>query len=653
MAGKIFTLTDVMPISNKKGKKGRTRRNTLRKDIKLLERCRNAWNRFEPARKTRERTMKYTFGDQWSDIIEYKGGRVTERRYIQQKGNIPLQNNIMISIFNTVAGLYEKQGVEPTCFARTPDSQWLSDMMSVALQANLQDTQDSEIRKALFKDYICGGIAVARESYEERDTIWDSWSDYVNPYYVGFEMGSDPRHQDINLICELHDVSHEDLYFKFAREDYGLTRRILDDVYEIDHKRDYDIEADQNDVYDLENVSFDTPANKNCCRVIECWYKRTKPRYQCTDPIAQTADDARFRVEVEDIENVRQENIKRNKVYDEAGVPIEDRAYITAEYIEDVFWYYTFMTPDGTILCEGECPYDYKTHPYTVKFYPFVNGEIHPFLGTVIDQQRYINRLVVMHDMAARSAAKGITIIPKGCIPDDMSPQDFVDQFTEYEGLVIYETNRINPSVRPEVITSNAVQIGTYELLQLQLQLTKDITNVSGALQGKTPSAGTSAARYQMEMQNSSVSLFSLLNDMTNLSEQIAEKKVSNIKQFYDDGRLIISADNTKVMEYDRMSARDVKFRISIKESGATASVAQQANDVGIQLLQMGAIDALTFLQGSTLPFKDLYINAIQDRQAQMALEQQAQQMQQGMSPEQQQQANDNTQQAQQMLQAV
>ena len=653
MAEKIFTLTDVMPISDKKGKKSRTRRNTLRKDNKILERCRNAWNRFEPARKARERTMKYTFGDQWSDIIEYKGGHITERRYIQKKGNIPLQNNIMISIFNTVAGLYEKQGVEPTCFARTPDSQWLSDMMSVALQANLQDTQDSEIRKALFKDYICGGIAVARESYEERDTIWDSWSDYVNPYYVGFEMGSDPRHQDINLICELHDVSHEDLYFKFAREDYGLTRRVLDNIYEIDHKRDYDIEADQNDVYDLGNVSFDTPANKNCCRVIECWYKKTKPRYQCTDPIAQTADDARFRVEIEDIGNVRQENIKRKKVYDDAGVPVEDRAYITAEYIEDVFWYYTFMSPDGTVLCEGECPYDYKTHPYTVKFYPFVNGEIHPFLGTIIDQQRYINRLVVMHDMAARSAAKGITIIPKGCIPDDMSPQDFADQFTEYEGLVIYETNRINPSVRPEVITSNAVQIGTYELLQLQLQLSKDIVNVSGALQGKTPTAGTSAARYQMEMQNSSVSLFSLLNDMTNLSEQIAEKKVSNIKQFYDDGRLIISADNTKVMIYDRMSARDVKFRISIKESGATASFAQQANDVGMQLLQMGAIDALTFLQGSTLPFKDLYINAIQDRQAQMALEQQAQQMQQTMSPEQQEQANENTRQAQGMLQSA
>ena len=94
-----------MPISNKKGKRGRTRRNTLRKDIKLLERCRNAWNRFEPARKTRERTMKYTFGDQWSDIIEYKGGRVTQRSYIQHKGTIPFQHNIMISTHNTLVSL--------------------------------------------------------------------------------------------------------------------------------------------------------------------------------------------------------------------------------------------------------------------------------------------------------------------------------------------------------------------------------------------------------------------------------------------------------------------------------------------------------------------------------------------------------------------
>lgn len=651
MAEKLYTLADVLPTRNKK-RKGRTaRKSTLRRDLRLRNRCENAWNRFLPVREARERTMKYTFGDQWSDIIEYKEGRMTERQYILEKNNIPLQNNIMISIFNTVSGLYEKQGVEPTCFARTPDSQWLSDMMSVALQANWQDTQNAEIMKAVFKDYICGGVALTRETYEEREQWWDTWTDYVNPNYIGLEIGSDPRHHDIILICELHDVSREDLYNKFARQEYGLTRGILDEIFEIDHNEEFGVSADQNDSLSLDNVSFSSPSNKNCVRVIECWYKKTKTRYQCVDPIATNANDARFRVEVNDIDNVKAENIKRKKIYDEAGVPVEERAYITATLFEDVFWQYCFMSPDGTILCEGECPFEYHSHPYTIKLYPFVNGEVHPFLGCIIDQQRYINRLVVMHDMAARSAAKGITIIPKDCIPDDMDPREFADQFTEYEGLVIYETSRINPNVRPEVITSNAVQIGTTELLQLQLQLTRDITNVNGALQGKTPSAGTSAARYQMEIQNSSTSLFSILNDMAYMAEQIAYKKVSNIKQFYDDGRQIINSDNTQTMSYDRMSARDVKFKISIKESGATAAVAQQANDVGMQLLQMGAIDALTFLQGSTLPFKDIYIKAIQDRQAQAALEQQYQQQTAQMSPEQRQQSQNNAQSAQQMLQ--
>lgn len=651
MAEKLYTLADVLPTRSKKRKGRTTRKSTLRRDSRLRNRCENAWNRFLPVREARERTMKYTFGDQWSDIIEYKEGRMTERQYILEKNNIPLQNNIMISIFNTVSGLYEKQGVEPTCFARTPDSQWLSDMMSVALQANWQDTQNAEIMKAVFKDYICGGVAITRETYEEREQWWDTWTDYVNPYYIGLEIGSDPRHHDVNLICELHDVSREDLYNKFARPEYGLTRGILDEIFEIDHNEEFGVSADQNDSFSLDNVSFSSPSNKNCVRVIECWYKKTKTRYQCVDPIATNANDARFRVEVNDIDNVKAENIKRKKIYDEAGVPVEERAYITATLFEDVFWQYCFMSPDGTILCEGECPFEYHSHPYTIKLYPFVNGEVHPFLGCIIDQQRYINRLVVMHDMAARSAAKGITIIPKDCIPDDMDPRDFADQFTEYEGLVIYETSRINPNVRPEVITSNAVQIGTTELLQLQLQLTRDITNVNGALQGKTPSAGTSAARYQMEIQNSSTSLFSILNDMAYMAEQIAYKKVSNIKQFYDDGRQIINSDNTQTMSYDRMSARDVKFKISIKESGATAAVAQQANDVGMQLLQMGAIDALTFLQGSTLPFKDIYIKAIQDRQAQAALEQQYQQQTAQMSPEQRQQSQNNAQSAQQMLQ--
>jgi hypothetical protein len=96
-----------------------------------------------------------------------------------------------------------------------------------------------------------------------------------------------------------------------------------------------------------------------------------------------------------------------------------------------------------------------------------------------------------------------------------MSRQDIADEFTEYDGIMFIQTNRLNPNLRPEIITSSAVQIGTQELLQMELNLARDITNVSGALQGKTPSAGTSAARYAQETQNATTSLEALMHDFT------------------------------------------------------------------------------------------------------------------------------------------
>lgn len=647
---KLYTLKEATGGLRHDSVRYRKTKNKGKRYPELLRRCNQAWENLRKVREVRERTNNYTFGDQWGDLIHYQGGLITEREYIKKKGNIPLSNNIMISIFNSLTGLYAKQGTEPVCFARTRDAQKLSDMMSATLQANWQDTNQSEVLLTLFKEYLNGGVMMSKESFEERDGQWDTWNDPCNTNIVFWEGGgTDPRHKDMSLIGMLHEISKAELYNKFARKEYGLSVKRLNEIFEIGEEEEV-FGLQQNDVHDLQNVSFYSPSNKNYYRVIECWTMETKTRYQCVDPIAKTADEARYRVEVEDIARVREENQKRKKIYDEAGVPVEDRAYITAEEIIDRFWYYTFMAPDGTVLCEGESPYEYNSHPFTLKLYPFVNGEVHPFMGTIIDQQRYINRLVVMHDMAAKSAAKGITIVPKSCIPDDMTPQDFADEFTEYDGIIFYETSRLNPNARPEVITSNAVQIGTYELLQLEINLTKEITNVSGALQGKTPSSGTSAQRYSMETQNSATSLYSLLSDMTSFTEQVARKKVSNIKQFYDDGRLIINKDNTGIIEYDRMSARDVNFKISIKESGASASYQTQMNDTAMQLLQMGAIDVVQYLKCVNLPFADTLLNTILDQRQQDMIQQQLAAQAAGMTNEQRNAADNNVAQVQQML---
>lgn len=614
-----------MPSSGKtfdSVKRRMERQNGRKTDYELLQRCWQAWNNLEAVRVTRDRAKRYCYGDQWGDTVRvYKNGYyydMTEREYLKRKGSVPLSNNVMVSILNTLVGMYAKQGTEPVCFARTRSSQSLSDMMSATMQCNWQNTQMEDLLKHALEDYLIGGVMVCRETYEDRtQEIEDSWTDYIEPNYVFWEGGSDPRHLDLSLIGVLHDESVNDLYKKFAREEYGLSIDDLNRIFDIDPDNSQTEGTMHNDTNDLSNISFDIPSKRgHYVRVIEAWTTETKYRYQCYDPIATNESDAYFRIECDDkvlIAELNAKNVERKKQYDLMGVPPEDRAYITAKKVADKYWYYTFMAPDGTVQCRGETPYDFKSHPFTVKFYPYVNGEIHPFMGNVIDQQRYINRLIIMNDMAIRSSAKGLMLVPTQVL-DGMTPDEFAEQATEYDGIMFYTPKATLPNSRPDVITSNAVNLGTNELLQIELNLMREVSNVSGALQGKTPTAGTSASRYAQESQNASTSLYSILKDMESFTECVAQKKCMMIKQYYENGRPIFNRDNTYPMEYDRLAARDIMFKISIKNAAATASYQNNINDKLDRLLEMGAINIVQYLQNLNEPFADKLLQDVQSQ---------------------------------------
>lgn len=625
MQKKIPTLSRVMPSKGKtfdSVKRRMERQHGRKTDYELLQRCWQAWNNLEAVRMTRDRAKRYCYGDQWGDTVRvYKNGYyydMTEREYLKRKGSVPLSNNVMVSILNTLVGMYAKQGTEPVCFARTRSSQSLSDMMSATMQCNWQNTQMEDLLKHALEDYLIGGVMVCRETYEDRtQEIEDSWTDYIEPNYVFWEGGSDPRHLDLSLIGVLHDESVNDLYKKFAREEYGLSIDDLNRIFDIDPDNSQTEGTMHNDTNDLSNISFDIPSRRgHYVRVIEAWTTETKYRYQCYDPIATNESDAYFRIECDDkvlIAELNAKNVERKKQYDLMGVPPEDRAYITAKKVADKYWYYTFMAPDGTVLCRGETPYDFKSHPFSVKFYPYVNGEIHPFMGNVIDQQRYINRLIIMNDMAIRSSAKGVWLIPTQVL-DGMTPEEFAEQATEFDGMIFYTPKATLPNSRPDIITSNAVNLGTNELLQMELNLMREVSNVSGALQGKTPTAGTSASRYAQESQNASTSLYSILKDMESFTECVAQKKCMMIKQYYDNGRPIFNRDNTYPMEYDRLAARDIMFKISIKNAAATASYQNNINDKLDRLLEMGAINIVQYLQNLNEPFADKLLQDVQSQ---------------------------------------
>lgn len=74
-------------------------------------------------RKDRERNKRYYFGDQWGDIVEVNGCRMTEEQYIMKQGNVPLKNNLIRRLGRNVVGVYRQQATEPTCTARDRDEQ--------------------------------------------------------------------------------------------------------------------------------------------------------------------------------------------------------------------------------------------------------------------------------------------------------------------------------------------------------------------------------------------------------------------------------------------------------------------------------------------------------------------------------------------------
>lgn len=628
MAKKLYTLDDVRPLP--KGSRHnsvserRKRHLEPRYDTELLAMCEQSWMNLDDFRQQRARILRYVFGNQWGDYINYHGCHITEEQYMLMKHNIPLKNNIMVSLWMSVVGIHAKQETEPVCYARSANSKQLSDMMSSALQTNWQNTYMPDMLDVVFAEYLISGAAFAHESYEEREQLHDSYTDYANPYYMFWNAGSDPVHRDVSLIGCLHDITPEELYFRFAKPRYGLTIDRLNELYHLGQNaatsQRLNVSTSQNDTNAYENISFNNPSTPGCVRVIEVWRQEVKPRYQCHDPLAVTQVDAFFRVEKRDLHHVREENVKRKRLYEEQQVPPEKRAYITAEEIVDKYWHFSFLTPDGYVLADGESPYDFKSHPFSMSLFPYVNGEIHPFMGFFTDQQRFINRLVAINDMAVRSAVKGMKFLPLSLKPDGMTIEEYANQTTEFDSVVVYDdTKAARTGAKPEFFTHSAFNIGANEMLQTQLNMIHEVSGVSGALQGKTPTSGTSAARYQMETQNATTTIYPLIKRFTSFKERLALKKVINMQQFYEDGRDITKRNADHQEFFNRPSARNIQFQVSIKESMSTAAYAQLGNDFLDRLFDKGALPPELYIKHYDAPMVDQLLVEFQKQREQMA----------------------------------
>lgn len=575
------------------------------------------YDNMEKFRKRRLRNKRYNYGDQWGDKIDVPtcGGlgknTVREEDYIRDQGSEPLKNNLIRRLVKNVLGVYRSQSKEPTCVARDKDEQKYGETMSVVLQYNRQLNRESEIDARTMEEFMISGAAIHKKKYGWRKNRLDCWTDYVNPnnFFIDNNM-RDFRGWDVSCIGEVHDVSIGNILGEFA--DTPQKARWLKEIYRNASDRKFVADSLQPfGEFDPRRVDFMCPSNPSLCRVIEVWRKESKPRYRCHD--YNNGDD--YKIDIEDYHDIveleNQDRLQRGLA---AGMAKEDIPMIKAEWFMDEYWYFYYLSPFGDILREGETPYAHGEHPYVFKFYPFIDGEIHSFVEDVIDQQRYVNRLITMYDFIMRASAKGVLLCPDDCLPDDMTWDDFCDEWSRFNGVVRYKPN--TQGQVPQQVASNSVNIGIGDLLNYQLKFFEDISGVNGALQGKPGVSGTSGSLYAQQTQNATMSLLDILETFSQFVIDGAYKDVKNIQQYYDTVRTFnIVGSAGQIVEYDPKKIRDVEFDINITESTATPVYRQMANEFLMQLWQAQAITLQQLLQVGDFPFGDELLQSISSQQ--------------------------------------
>lgn len=604
--------------------------------LDILMEAQTYWDNMQDFRAERERNKRYTYGDQWSDIIHVDGCEMREEDYIMKMGNAPLKNNLIRRLVRNVIGVYRSQTKEPVCTARDRDEQKIGETMSTILQYNMQTNRMSEMYARTMEEYIISGLVVHKKWYGWRDGREDCWTDNVQSDRFFIDTNTrDYRGWDVTFIGEIHDVTFGELAAEFSKSVSDWNR--LANIYRAAHSlKGMAMYREQFGTSRHRNtMDFLYCPDETLCRVIEVWKKETKPRWLCHD---YNSGDI-YKIDLADkAEMVDAENERRKQQGLSAGMEEEDIPLIKAEWMVDSYWQCYYLSPLGDILAECETPYAHKSHPYVFKAYPYLDGEIHSFVADVIDQQRYTNRLITLYDWIMRASAKGVLLVPDECIPDSMDVDDFADSWTKFNGVVLYHAKPGVPA--PAQVSNNSTNIGINELLNLQLKFFEDISGVHGALQGRQGASGQSGTLYAQQAQNATTSLLDILDSFSQFIIDAAYKDVKNIQQFYDPKRVLkIAGNNSTPFKSDPNEVLNAEFDLSVSESTSTPAYRDRTNEILMQFWSANQISLKQLLEVGDFPFADSLLQNIEANETEMR---QGEAMQ-GINPDLQQQAQQNT----------
>lgn len=438
----------------------------------LLNLAYEAWSASAELRKRRERFKNFTYGRQWDDIVKTSAGMETREWELALRcGYHPQTNNLLRQLVKTVVGLYRKDYA-----AEVPQQ------LRQAWTRNCLDELDART----FEEYLISGCAIQRVVNEKRQGGEGVWVDMVNPRRFFVNRFEDPRGGDIELVGMLHDMSVAEAICRFGNTCPGgikALRELLAAVGERTCGITGEIGTDN-------LVEFLQP-QAGRVRLVELWTLEVIKTIRCYDPVAMKL----FMCLPTEIKKVCRENRRR----------AESSRIIFKDY-ESLRWRCRWLTATGAVINDYLSSSRHCSHPFAVKFYPLVDGEVHPFIEDVIDQQRYINRMITLIDHVLQSSAKGVLLFPEDRKPAGYTWEDLCRMWSDCRGVIPLRNSPRTDQMPAQVVSSGSPE-GAHKLLSTQLDLMERISGVSSGLSGKELKGNASAGLYEAYSEHSTTSL--------------------------------------------------------------------------------------------------------------------------------------------------
>ena len=432
------------------------------KNMEILQAAHRAWQNGARLREMRLKCKNFTYGKQDVDNEFSRGLKVGAQL---PKTEPETTNNLIHNLVKTVVG------------------RW---------RANAEEggrTMLSELDARALEEFLISGCCIQRG--DERPLISGGGKEVVNVNLNKFFVNNsyDPLGRDIEIIGQLHDLSVSDLLRKVS----GGSRRRAEEIRLL-----YTIDAAERIAGCSAALGADGQSStrfwnseRGKCRAIEVWTLESREVLVCHD---------RSRAEL-------------FMIPIERAAEIRGKGYSTRWDIKHL-WRCRWFSPMGDLLTDYYSPFGHSSHPFAVKMYPLSDGEVHSFVEGLIDQQKYVNRLINLMMRIIRSSAKGVLLYPQEALPDGFTWSDVRSLWSASDSILPFSTRF--SSMKPEQVSANNTDIGAKEMLNLQMRLFEEISGVSSALQGRSGASNIGAGVYEQQVANATHALQDIYSSFEN-----------------------------------------------------------------------------------------------------------------------------------------